>query len=88
MSIRIQLHSPAIKAFLRSGPVASVLEGPAERIKSQADAGLSSGTGHTVEIKQGYKDRVVAIVRCDSIEAKYAEMDSRNLTHAVEAGRG
>lgn len=90
--VRIVLNKRNIGAFLRSSDVAGVLEGPANRIAARADSGIPGGktadTFHKVAIVQGRKDRVIALITAEGYEARKAESDDRNLTKALDAGRG
>lgn len=84
-SVRVELNSANIRAFLKSPEMANALRPFAERIKAAADAG--SGGGHEVRVLNG-RDRVSMIITAVTPKARVAEIQNRNLTRALEAGRG
>jgi hypothetical protein len=85
-SIHIVLHKQNIRAFLKSQELVSAMTPIAERIRSAADAGSEAG-GHEVRVLNG-SDRASLIIATVTPEAMVAEMTDRNLTRAMEAGRG
>jgi len=85
-SVRVELNQANIRAFLKSGELAAAMRPYAERIKAAADAG-AGGEGHEIRTLVG-SDRVSLIVATVTPEAMLAEMRDRNLTRALEAGRG
>lgn len=79
--VRVVLNSQAVRALLRSPEMQQDLERRARRIASAA------GEGHRVEAGAG-RNRARAVVITETREAMRAEATDRNLTRAVDAGRG
>lgn len=85
-SIRVVLNKPNIGRMLKSDELVNAMLPYGERMKAAADAG-SGDDGHEVRVLYG-RDRASIIVATVSDDAKRAEADRRNLTSAIEAGRG
>ena len=80
-SVRIDLNSAGIKAFLRGSEVQAELRRIAERVQNAA------GPGHVVKVGPG-TNRAHAIVATDTDEAARKENQERNLTRSISAGGG
>lgn len=90
-SVRIVLNRPSIKRFLQSDDVAALLDAPAERVRARADEGIPGGADeenfHLVTKQVGH-DRASVTISAKGFKAQRAEQEKRNLTKALEAGRG
>lgn len=81
MDIRIELNHNGIRELLRSRAVLRDLTRRAHNIAAAA------GPGHEVDSEVGPR-RARADVRTATFEAMEAEATNRNLTRAIDAGRG
>lgn len=86
-SVRVEINQRELRAFLKSGELSAAMRPFAQRIKTNADAGSGSSRDHEIREFVGH-DRVSLIVATATPEAMVAEMRDRNLTRAVESGRG
>lgn len=77
---RLELNLAGVRELLRSDGVRADLERRARAIAAAA------GDGHRVESGLG-RNRARAVVITESVAAKRAEAESRNLTSAIDAGR-
>lgn len=78
--VRIEMHSPAFRAFLRSQEVLDLVMDPAEKIAAAA------GEGHEATGSVG-ANRVRASVRTTTFAARKSEAEDKTLTSAIGAGR-
>lgn len=81
MTVKVKLNREGVRELLQSREVQADLTKRARRIASRA------GVGHEVEEFKG-RNRGRATVRTLSDDAKIAEQFHKNLTNAIEAGRG
>lgn len=79
--LRVDLNPAGVRKLLCEQSVLADLRARAERIASAA------GDGHEVHADIG-KTRARAVVITTSYDAMYEEATSRELTRAVDAGRG
>lgn len=80
-SYELKIHSKGVRELLRSKEIEGALMAVGERIAAAA------GPGHEASSWQGF-DRVHVSVRTTTIEAILAEKKDRNLSRAIQAGRG
>lgn len=78
--VRIQMHSKAFRAFLRSQEVLDLVMGAGEKIAAAA------GEGHEVTGRVG-ANRVHVSVRTATYAARKSEAEDKTLTSAIDAGR-
>lgn len=81
VNIRIELDSPGIDRFLKSDEVQADIARRAAAIARAAGPGMHSTTYRG-------RDRVVGQVWTGTIGARLAEAENRDLTRALDAGRG
>jgi hypothetical protein len=81
MAVRIVLNRRGVRELLRSPEILRDLEQRARRIAAAA------GPGHEVDSQVG-PNRARASVRTDTIDAMLGEATDRDLTRAIDAGRG
>ncbi len=84
--VKIQLNIPAVRALRTGAPIQAELRARADRIAARADGSLSR-PGHEVITHVG-ANRARAIVKTVTAEAKAAEASRRNLSFAINAGKG
>lgn len=80
-NVKIVLNRRGVRELLRSPEIQRDLERRAQRIAATA------GPGHEVDADVG-PNRARASVRTDTFEAMHDEATTRNLTRALDAGRG
>lgn len=80
-TVRVEINKKAVADLLKSAEVQKVLRDRGDAISSAA------GPGHSVLPRRG-GDRAAVFVRTETAEAKYLEATKRNLTRAIDAGRG
>ena len=79
--VKIKLNSGGVRSLLRSAEVKADLDARARRIAATAGQGMVATS--TIGRK-----RALAMVRTASTDAMVREATSRDLTRAIDAGRG
>jgi hypothetical protein len=81
VTIRVQIDQKAVGELLKGVEVQEDLTSRGDAIQAAA------GPGHSVLLRTG-GDRAAVFIRTETAEAKYKEATERNLTRALDAGRG
>ena len=79
--VEVKLRPGAVRSLLRSPEMRRDLEQRADRIANAAGPGFESDSAVG-------RNRARATVWTDTFEARYAEATTRDLTRAIDFGRG